>query len=41
MIRGVGDTLALAPPLIVSRSQIEDMVERVRRVIRAVASEHA
>jgi beta-alanine--pyruvate transaminase len=32
-----GDTLALTPPLIVSESEIADIVARVARVIRAVA----
>jgi beta-alanine--pyruvate transaminase len=37
MVRVVGDTLALTPPLIVSESQIGEIVERLGKVIRAVA----
>jgi beta-alanine--pyruvate transaminase len=37
MIRYTGETLALTPPLIITESQIEEMIEKVRRVIRAVA----
>jgi beta-alanine--pyruvate transaminase len=37
MLRYTGDTLALTPPLIISESQIEEITEKVRRVIRAVA----
>jgi len=37
MLRAVGDTLALTPPLIVSESQIDEIVAKVARVIRAVA----
>lgn len=37
MIRITGETIALTPPLIISESQIEELTEKVRRVIRAVA----
>ena len=37
LIRTAGDTLVLAPPLIVSESQIGEMTEKLGRVIRAVA----
>jgi beta-alanine--pyruvate transaminase len=37
MIRITADTLALTPPLIITEDQIDEMVEKVRRVIRAVA----
>jgi beta-alanine--pyruvate transaminase len=36
MLRYTGDTLALTPPLIITESQIEELVEKVRRTIRAV-----
>ena len=37
MLRVAGDTLALTPPLIVSEDQIGEIVEKVAKVIRAVA----
>jgi beta-alanine--pyruvate transaminase len=37
MIRITGDTIALTPPLIISESQIGEIADRLRRVIRAVA----
>ncbi len=37
VIRITGDTLAIAPPLIVSEAQIGEIFEKVARVIRAVA----
>jgi beta-alanine--pyruvate transaminase len=37
MIRITGDTLALTPPLIVSEAEIDEIFERVGRVIRTVA----
>ena len=36
MVRFSGDTLALAPPFVSSTTEIEDMVEGVRRALRAV-----
>ncbi len=36
MLRYTGDTLALTPPLIITESQIGELVEKVRRTIRAV-----
>jgi beta-alanine--pyruvate transaminase len=37
MLRAIGDTLALTPPLIISESQIGEIVDKVDKVIRAVA----
>src|SRR6202142_3782142 len=37
MIRGVGDTLALSPPLIISESQIGEIYDKVGKIIKAVA----
>ena len=37
MLRIAGDTLALTPPLIVSENQIGEIVDKVAKVIRAVA----
>jgi beta-alanine--pyruvate transaminase len=37
LIRVTGDTIALSPPLIVSESEIGEMLDRVRRVIRRLA----
>jgi beta-alanine--pyruvate transaminase len=37
MVRIAGDTLALTPPLIVSEDQIGEIVDKVAKVIRAVA----
>ena len=37
MLRIAGDTLALTPPLIVSEDQIDEIVEKVAKIIRAVA----
>jgi len=37
MIRVAGDTIALTPPLIVSEDQMGEIVEKVTKVIRAVA----
>jgi beta-alanine--pyruvate transaminase len=37
MIRITGDTIALTPPLIISESQIGEIADKLRRVIRAVA----
>ena len=36
MIRAVGDTLALSPPLIVSEAQIGEMFDKLAKVIKAV-----
>ena len=36
MIRVAGETLALSPPLIVSEAQIDEMFDKVGRVIKAV-----
>jgi beta-alanine--pyruvate transaminase len=37
MLRGVGDTLALSPPLIVSEGEIGEIFDKLAGVIRAVA----
>jgi beta-alanine--pyruvate transaminase len=37
MLRSVGDTLALTPPLIVAEAEIGEIFEKVARIIRAVA----
>ena len=37
MVRGVGDTLALSPPLIVSEAQIGEIFDKLAKVIKAVA----
>jgi beta-alanine--pyruvate transaminase len=37
MLRVAGDTLALTPPLIISEDQIGEVIEKVAKVIRAVA----
>ncbi|MBN9042718.1 MAG: aspartate aminotransferase family protein [Rhizobiales bacterium 62-47] len=37
MVRVAGDTIALTPPLIVSEDQIGEIIEKVAKVIRAVA----
>ena len=37
MIRGVGDTLALSPPLIISESQIGEIFDKVGKIIKQVA----
>jgi beta-alanine--pyruvate transaminase len=37
MMRIAGDTLALTPPLIISEEQVGEIVEKVAKVIRAVA----
>ena len=38
MIRTAGDTLAFSPPLIITESQIGELVDKLRRVIRLVAN---
>ncbi len=37
MLRAVGDTLAMSPPLIVSEAQIGEMFDKVAKIIKAVA----
>jgi beta-alanine--pyruvate transaminase len=37
MLRAVGDTLALSPPLIISEAQIGEMFEKLGKIIKAVA----
>jgi beta-alanine--pyruvate transaminase len=37
MMRIAGDTLALTPPLIVSEDQIGEIIDKVGKIIRAVA----
>jgi beta-alanine--pyruvate transaminase len=36
-IRGVGDTLALSPPLIISEAQIGEIFDKLAKIIKAVA----
>jgi len=38
MLRVAGDTLALTPPLIISEDQVGEIIEKVQKVIRAVAA---
>ena len=37
MVRSVGDTLALTPPLTISEAQLDELFDKVGKVIRAVA----
>jgi beta-alanine--pyruvate transaminase len=37
LIRTTGDTIALSPPLIIERAQIDEIVDAVRRALRRVA----
>ena len=37
MIRGVGDSMVVTPPLIISEDQIVELTEKMRQTIRAVA----
>jgi len=37
MLRIAGDTLALTPPLIISEDQVGEVIEKVGKVIKAVA----
>jgi beta-alanine--pyruvate transaminase len=37
MMRVTGDTIALSPPLIVTEDQIGEIIDKLTRVIRAVA----
>jgi beta-alanine--pyruvate transaminase len=37
MLRAVGDTLALSPPLIVTEAQIGEIFDKVARIIKTVA----
>jgi beta-alanine--pyruvate transaminase len=36
MIRFTGDIIAMSPPLIVEKSQIDQIVERLGRVLQAI-----
>ena len=38
MVRTAADTIAFSPPLIISESQIEELIGKLRRAIRAVAN---
>lgn len=38
MVRTAADTIAFSPPLIITESQVEELIEKLRRVIRAVAN---
>ena len=35
LVRATGDTLALSPPLIISEGEIDEIFEKVARVIQA------
>ncbi|MGN6309488.1 MAG: aspartate aminotransferase family protein [Xanthobacteraceae bacterium] len=37
MVRVAGDTIALTPPLIISEAQVGEIIEKVAKIIRAVA----
>jgi beta-alanine--pyruvate transaminase len=37
MVRNTGETLALTPPLIISEAQIDETVDKLGQLIRAVA----
>jgi beta-alanine--pyruvate transaminase len=37
MVRNTGDTLALTPPLIISEAQIDEIVDKMAKLIKAVA----
>ena len=37
MIRITGDIIALSPPLIITKGQIDELIDHVRDTIRAVA----
>ena len=37
MLRAVGDTLAMSPPLIVSEAQIGEMFDKLAKIIKQVA----
>ncbi|TCR61456.1 aspartate aminotransferase family protein [Bosea sp. BK604] len=38
MIRTAGDTIAFSPPLVITESQIEELIGKLRNVIRSVAN---
>jgi beta-alanine--pyruvate transaminase len=38
MVRTAADTIAFSPPLIITESQIGELVDKLRRGIRAVAA---
>ena len=38
MIRTAADTIAFSPPLIVTESQVDELIGKLRRVIRSVAN---
>ena len=37
MVRITGDTIALSPPLIISEDQIDELIDKVGKAIRAAA----
>ena len=37
MLRAIGDTLAMSPPLIVSEAQIGEMFDKLAKIIKAAA----
>ena len=38
MIRTAADTIAFSPPLIITESQVDELIGKLRRTIRAVAN---
>ena len=36
LIRTTGDIIALSPPLIISKAQIDELIDQVRKVLRAI-----
>ena len=38
-MRAVGDTMIVAPPLIITRDQIDELLEKADRVLTALAKE--
>jgi beta-alanine--pyruvate transaminase len=37
MIRVTGDIIAMSPPLIITKGQIDELIDHIRDAIRAVA----
>jgi len=37
MVRNTGDTLALTPPLIISEAQIDETIDKMAKLIKAIA----
>ena len=36
LIRTTGDIIALSPPLIIAKAQIDELIDQVRKVLRAI-----